>query len=175
MLVDPNFVELTDEQVNSIVKYFQEHNYDFTPEEVRDEYTPERIDRGLYMAKGYAFNFNHSLPDAKMDLSWPPQPQIPGYWYEFPRIEDDRIPSYGVCDSPTQFMNKIGKVLDQLPDEYVVGFTEVSKNEQPSEGGWRWHKWGPYIGEQDPQCEYLYNEPSIDKVFVFEILKRVKS
>lgn len=25
-------------------------------------------------------------------------------------------------------------------------------------GGWRWHKWGTYIGTLDPQCEYLDDE-----------------
>ena len=34
---------------------------------------------------------------------------------------------------------------------------------------WRWHKWGPYIGTKEPKCEYLYDEPEIDKVVIFEL------
>ena len=37
--------------------------------------------------------------------------------------------------------------------------------------GWRWHKWGPYIGTQDPQCEYLADEPEIKEVFVYRFIQ----
>ena len=51
----------------------------------------------------------------------------------------------------------------------VISVTEMRKDEQPEDGGWRWHKWGEYIGKQEPKCEYLYDEPNIDSVYVFHI------
>jgi hypothetical protein len=34
--------------------------------------------------------------------------------------------------------------------------------------GWRWHKWGEYVGLHAPQREYLHDEPLIETVYVFE-------
>jgi hypothetical protein len=36
-------------------------------------------------------------------------------------------------------------------------------------GGWRWHKWGPYIGTQEPKCEYIHDEPEIEEVFTYHV------
>lgn len=79
---------------------------------------------------------------------------------------------YGVCDSPEQFMAKFGPALDALPSRYVVSFTVVRKDEQEPFGGWRWHKWGPYIGEKTPACEYLYDEgPEITQATCFHVYR----
>jgi hypothetical protein len=51
---------------------------------------------------------------------------------------------------------------------YTVLLVRISKSDEPAEGGWRWHKWGPYIGDKKPTREYLVNEPEIDAVYVFE-------
>ena len=36
-------------------------------------------------------------------------------------------------------------------------------------GGWRWHKWGEYIGKHNPQYEYLDHESGIDYVLVWKL------
>ncbi len=72
---------------------------------------------------------------------------------------------YGVCDSIKQFNAKYLHLLEDSAESYCVAFVEVRKDEQPSEGGWRWHKWGPYIGDGDPQFEYLYDEENFESVF----------
>lgn len=66
--------------------------------------------------------------------------------------------SYGVCDSPEQFLSKFGGILDSAVRRFVVSLTPVWRANQPCEGGWRWHKWGPYVGDHDPQHEYLYDD-----------------
>ena len=36
-------------------------------------------------------------------------------------------------------------------------------------GGWRWHKWGPYLGKHTPKCEYLDEEKNIDYVLLWHL------
>lgn len=83
--------------------------------------------------------------------------------------------NYGVCDSIEQWKKIYGPVLEPSPRHFVVAFTPVLKSEQPEQGGWRWHKWGPYIGNQREMGgdyevhEYLYDEPKCDVIYVFHI------
>lgn len=81
--------------------------------------------------------------------------------------------SYGVCDSVEQFLESdVYKFFNELPYEFVASLVEVKKSEQDSDGGWRWHKWGPYIGKHERKCEYLYDEDGIESVFCFHIILR---
>jgi hypothetical protein len=96
----------------------------------------------------------------------------------FPKDVFDEYPSgltcgsYGVCDS-------VENLLEYAPDlitserEFVVTMTRVSREDQPEYGGWRWHKWGEYIGKFDSQCEYLYDEEGIDEVFCYHVFEKV--
>jgi len=84
--------------------------------------------------------------------------------------EDNYISACGVCDTIDQFRDQIASQLHESSKPYVCSLTKVTKAEQPSNGGWRWHKWGPYIGTKNPRCEYLYNEGSeFEEVYVFQI------
>lgn len=95
-------------------------------------------------------------------------------------IEDDQytiaknpyfINEYGVADSPEQILNHY-KFLENEADNYFVCMTPVYKKHQEKSGGWRWHKWGQYIGTKKRSgCEYLYDEPHIDMVIVFHVYK----
>lgn len=77
---------------------------------------------------------------------------------------------YGVADNISQVYRKYRKVLNNPDYHVMVLINQVRKCDQPSSGGWRWHKWGDYIGYQKPQCEYLFNEPKIDQVILFNII-----
>jgi hypothetical protein len=49
-------------------------------------------------------------------------------------------------------------------------FTHVPKEPENAGrgGGWRWHKWGPYIGKGEPTTEYLDDEDGFaDGVYVY--------
>lgn len=84
--------------------------------------------------------------------------------------EEDRPDDYGVCDYPTQVIERWPQLAtDERP--FILLFSEIDRAKQPPDGGWRWHKWGRYIGTREPQCEYLYDEPEIDLVYVFHILQ----
>jgi hypothetical protein len=76
--------------------------------------------------------------------------------------------AYGVCDSLEQLRGTevyASLVADLRPVTLIL--TPVRKCDEVA-NEWRWHKWGEYVGLQDPQCEYLYDEPLIELVYVFE-------
>lgn len=80
--------------------------------------------------------------------------------------------SYGVCDDVANLL-AVYPELEAPGREFVVRMTPILKANQESSGGWRWHKWGEYIGHQSPSgCEYLYDEPTIEKVYCFSIYER---
>ena len=126
---------------------------------------PQRIGRGLYVNCG--FNFHNAIADQSFD-------DLYNFDDEDESEADIGVPSYGVADSVEQFIEKFGKKLEESPNEYCVGFTEVKRADQPKEGGWRWHKWGEYIGTKEPQYEYLHDEPEIESVVTFSVMRRRK-
>lgn len=119
-----------------------------------------RIGTGLYVISHWNFEMT-----------------IEGEWDTYPFFHGS--PLYGVChdygvtDSPEQFMQRYGEMLLSSPDRFVVSFCKVEKAAQPHWGGWRWEKWGPYIGTQRSVAEYLYDEPDIDYVYTFHVYKEL--
>lgn len=79
---------------------------------------------------------------------------------------------YGVCDDLQQLLDACPE-LEAPGREFVVTLTPVTRAEQEPRGGWRWHKWGEYIGTQNPQHEYLYDEEGIDLVYCFHVYERL--
>lgn len=77
---------------------------------------------------------------------------------------------YGVADSALNIFEKHSELSVFDDRNFVVFMTEIRVVDQPFEGGWRWHKWGEYIGEHTPQHEYLAYEKGIDSVFVYRIV-----
>lgn len=90
-------------------------------------------------------------------------------YQEYP--ENLSIGPYGVCDSVDQIFEKCPELITS-DRKFVVTVTEVRKENQDPTGGWRWHKWGDYIGTKNPQHEYLYDEEDIDSVFVYHIYEK---
>ena len=88
----------------------------------------------------------------------------PHHHMGYPEVEGLKNP-YGVCDSPQQFLKKYEALLEQDERTFVVTFTHVAKDpgNKFQGGGWRWHKWGPYIGEGEPTQEYLDDEEKFDQ------------
>lgn len=79
--------------------------------------------------------------------------------------------AYGVCDGYEDILSHPEyQFLASDPRPFTIVVHEIRRDEQPQDGGWRWHKWGPYIGTYEPQHEYLYYE-SIERVFAFRILQ----
>lgn len=81
---------------------------------------------------------------------------------------------YGVCDSVEQFLAMTPHLADD-PEAYFVAMVELRREHQSESGGWRWHKWGPYIGTQKREHEYLYDEKHIDVVYTFHVYRLKKT
>jgi hypothetical protein len=82
---------------------------------------------------------------------------------------------YGVCDNFEQVL-AANPELEDPRRKFVVTLTPVVKASQSPDGGWRWHKWGEYIGTQNRSgCEYLYDEPEIEQVLCFHIYEKKSS
>lgn len=114
---------------------------------------PERISTGLYLC-GH-FNFQAHMP-------------IP--FDPYPSLHPAELSCYGVCDDPLSWYQDHRLALEALSNRnFVVAFVRVARKDQPEQDGWRWSKWGHYIGRHTPQHEYLYDETDIDTVYVFHI------
>lgn len=93
------------------------------------------------------------------------QIEAASWWDEYGKRPED----FGVCDNWEQITSKWPEITSS-ERRFVVGLGKVSKSAQSPSGGWRWHKWGDYIGTKDPQHEYLYDEgPEIESIYTFHI------
>lgn len=116
---------------------------------------PQRIQKGIYQ-------IGHHSSDIVLY----------GHNGDWKRITFDGVPVYGVCDSPEQFLKLHGAALEACPNRVAVFFTHVAKdpNNKGQGDGWRWHKWGEYIGEGSPQHEHLDDEDAFpDGIYCFHI------
>ncbi len=96
----------------------------------------------------------------------------PEWHMGYPELGEGLPSCYGVCDTPEEFIAAYGARLQLDVRTFCVFFTHIKKD--PSNkgegGGWRWHKWGEYIGKGSPQCEYLDDEEGFDDgVFVYHV------
>lgn len=91
--------------------------------------------------------------------------QAPGFWGESYRAD------YGVCDDVEQVAAYYVKQIADSTHAYVIGMMPVRKADQPDRGGWRWHKWGEYIGRHEITAEYLYDEPVVEQVYCFHLVE----
>jgi hypothetical protein len=125
---------------------------------------PERRVQGVYII-GH-FNLDHLLPGgASFDGAG-------AAWHEYPSLGDaGEFSPYGVCDSPDQLLaHPLGQWIVASERRFTVSLTCIRKADEPAQGGWRWHKWGEYIGDKSPQYEYLYDEgPDIAAVYCFHV------
>lgn len=111
----------------------------------------EHFDTGIYRHDGYAFNGEGFIEEHCSNT-------IVDKWVD-----------YGVCDNYQQIKEEYKNLIEDHDKKYVVIMTTVEREKQPSEGGWRWHKWGSYIGNQNPQHEYICDDKHIDKVYCYHI------
>ena len=120
---------------------------------------PERVQEGVYLIG--SFNFEFHIGNGRQDrkVMYPEFQRPPGF---------KSFNCYGVCDSPDQLLADFGVMLQADSRRLCVALTCIRKSGQ-SEEGWHWHKWGPYIGRQEPTWEYLFDEPMIEEVYVYHV------
>jgi hypothetical protein len=79
-------------------------------------------------------------------------------------LELRKIPTeYGTADSLKQIY-KYGKYFIKSEDPYVLSLSLLT---QEDNGGFRWHKNGPYIGKHKNLGEYFSDTPEIDNIIQF--------
>lgn len=78
---------------------------------------------------------------------------------------------YGVSDNVEQILEYHSDLVNDPDKAYILSVSMVCKEDQPKNYGWRWHKWGEYIGTRTPQFEYLYDEPEIEEVLIFNFIE----
>jgi len=68
--------------------------------------------------------------------------------------------SYGVADSIEQIKQYYKNEIKDTKRKYFIECSPVfqDRENKGKGGGWRWHKWGKYIGKLDSKCEYLDDE-----------------
>lgn len=114
---------------------------------------------------------------------------------EFKLIDKYKFfPMSGVSDNASQVKNYLNKIINiylngtskdvyffegqglfnlikNEPNyKFILLLTPIINNHDTSLwGGWRWHKWGEYIGKHNPQYEYLDHETGIDYVLVWKL------
>ena len=116
-----------------------------------------RLDKGIYEISH--FNMNHCIPEKYKFTT-------------YPRLKNSKFPCDGVCDDYKQILEQCPELLEDDGREFIIALTRIVAADQSPEGGWRWHKWGEYIGDHKPMCEYIYDEKDlINEVYVYEIIE----
>lgn len=133
------------------------------------EYKPTSTYDTLMM-RGVVLNVGFQLFEIECDKTWNQYPEFDNTDYPPPY----RC-SYGVCDSLENLLWVYPELLDEGKDcrKFVVNMTCIDKADEEESGGWRWHKWGEYIGTQKPTTEYLYDEPEIERVYCYQIYEKI--
>lgn len=98
--------------------------------------------------------------------------EFEGKFEDYPSFEqtneDEYLGAYGVCDNYQQILDKYPELMVR-DRKFFVTLCKVTAAEEESPGGWRWHKWGTYIGTHDPQYEYIADETGIEFVYCYHI------
>lgn len=136
---------------------------------------------GVYVIQHFNFDHMIEIPGEELmigdDRRWDYQyPEFPAEYHratppDWRYAEEDThgcFNCYGVCDSPDQFLKMVGELLKADARTFTVAFTYVPKSAEKH--GWRWHKWGPYIGTGKPTMEYLNDEEGFaDGVWTYHV------
>ncbi len=140
----PNKIEL--ERRRAVAK---DHNFEFTPQ-CDHSFIQET---GIYQSS-FPFNFPEEEFHEKLDHLW----------------DNDKTP-YGVADNIEQIKNHFCDEVNDPDNKYIIALTAVFQH-KGQKYGWRWHKWGEYIGKLNPMYEYLDDEdfgPDFKYVICFKI------
>ena len=78
-----------------------------------------------------------------------------------------------VCDSIEQAKKHWQAYMDDPEREFMIIVNPVQRNpaNAGTGSGWRWKKWGPYVGTHEIQHEFLDDEEAIDKVLLASIIQ----
>lgn len=131
----------------------------------------KRLDQGIYLTHSHNFegiveNFTSFKTIRRVSYI-----DLEGNWVGYDKFNMDNYLCgvYGVADNIEQIKKLYGPVIDNEKCQAVISVCEVDKANEPERGGWRWHKWGEYIGTHEITCEYIKDEPNVEKVLCFSL------
>lgn len=138
------------------------HDFNYTPQ------SDPKYDQGIGIYQS-AFSFN--FPENEFE-----ETQKLSFNNRYPKFNDPLKGSYGVADTIEQIKEYYKEEIEDPNNKYFIHLSVVGqeKENKGKGGGWRWHKWGPYIGKLDSQCEYLDDEEfgdDFEYVITFSIIQ----
>lgn len=141
------------------------------------------IDRCKAIAKEHGFNYTPASESMLMDgvyvaLNFPALEfeELGGrltFEQEYELYLDYQKSQYGVADDLDQILEYYKHEIES-EDRFFIYVCPIhqDKANKGKGGEWRWHKWGPYIGNLNPQFEYLDDEEfDVGYVLIFHIVK----
>lgn len=174
--------DLTASDIAKAKNYYAKDKPDILDEDLLFTDTYERIGKGLYHT---SFDFTFLGKKIIKEEFWL-QAELRNLWQQSFKLADEGreeegrafsqqamnlledFADYGVCDYPEQVVETFPN-LESDSRRFLISFNLVRYADQ-GEQGWRWHKWGPYIGTRNPQGEYLADEaPDFGDVYTFHI------
>jgi len=132
----------------------KEHNVAYTPQNSEELM---RYGVGIYQCN-FDFNFSHDeFLEFDIDKGINNIPYDQSYESFKPTYHKNQ---YGVADGIDQLKEYFKEEIEDTERKYFITATPVFQNKENKGkgGGWRWHKWGEYIGKLNSQCEYLDDE-----------------
>ena len=125
----------------------------------------KQVEPGVYEAFSHNFGFivdELEVSGIKFD-AWFDSADSPHQWGA----------SNVTCDNVDQAKKHWQSHVDDPQKEFVLVLSPVHCSpENAGQGrGFRWSKWGPYIGTQEIKHEFLDDEVGIDKVFLASIIQ----
>lgn len=156
-------VNLTPNQteIDRRIAVAKEHPFDYTPQ--NDSIWMQYGD-GIYQCN-FEFNFSHEEFIEEVER-----------WSVFDIGANFIKATRGVADTIDQIKEFYKEEIADPINKYCIHVTPVlqAPENKGKGGGWRWHKWGEYIGTLNPQYEYLDDEDfggDFKYVICFGILK----
>lgn len=139
--------------------------------ELVDPRQPFRVQQGVYSG---GLNMDHRMVDGQIMEDTSRWPELNGTPEENRAAVDAylariNLSPYGVADSVEQILAHHADLVNDPGQDFVLLVTTITQASQPDRGGWRWHKWGEYIGTHEVKYEYLYDQPEIEEVLVYHI------
>lgn len=148
------------------IKISKEHNFTYIP-----QYDPSlNTEIGIYECS-IDFNFSHN--DFMEYHNMGTIPFDESYRVFYPTFHKSQ---YGVADNIEQVKQYFKEEIQDPDNDYFITYTKVYQDKANAGigGGWRWHKWGEYIGNLNPICEYLDDEnfgDDFEFVIVFHLYR----
>ena len=130
---------------------------------------PTRVYRGVYEAH---INFHKEIQDLIVD-DWPSfHLHESGEWDRWIEYTGHTAASFGVVDHWSQLPLA---ALDADPRNLLVYLGLHRRADQSPDGGWRWHRWGPYLGVHAPEnstnYEYLHEATDVVEVWSYCVVE----